>query len=288
MAFTSRHPFTTDAFSLGYAPGVREDYTLQQEDLANVDTPVVFLDNDYEDPDLDRYLEAFEQFDPSVAVIGDSYNRLEAERYVETVEELRRSWPEKRYIVAPKSRDSFPVLSGRLTLGYANGFSNLSVEDFSDLQDWRGEQVHILGGNPQDQFEVYQELTQPTVTGLKESDVVGVDYNGFLKAAYFGEAWTRDGYQSAEHLSVRESVKQSLQETKAYWQDKELWPDTEPLELYGPAVREPAEPVFRMSGEPVTEREELEEAYPVEIEGETHVFRSESRRDFYTWRRPYS
>lgn len=52
---------------------------MQQDDVPNVEIPVVFLDNDFHKPDLDRYLERFENYDPLIAILGDAYSREEAE-----------------------------------------------------------------------------------------------------------------------------------------------------------------------------------------------------------------
>jgi len=44
-----------------------------------LDLPVVILDNDFRDPDIDRYVEQFEQLDPVVGILGDAYTPTEAE-----------------------------------------------------------------------------------------------------------------------------------------------------------------------------------------------------------------
>lgn len=62
-----------------------------------------------------------------------------------------------------------------------------------------------------------EELTQPTLTGEPPADIVGLDWNGPQKAAYLGEHWSRDGWQPADHLSIRDTVCESLREIKAYW-----------------------------------------------------------------------
>jgi hypothetical protein len=45
---------------------------------------------------------------------------------------------------------------------------------------------------------------------------------------------------------VRETVRKSLQEIKQYWQERGIWYDTEPIELYGETVEKPDEFVFRL------------------------------------------
>lgn len=112
---------------LGFLPGNREDSTFQlTEEHSNVDLFHGFLDNDYEDPDLDRLLEKFYEREPQVAVIGDGYTREEAEKYQETIDDLAEEYPYRPFIVAPKCEAAFEVLdSDTTTLGYANGKSQV-------------------------------------------------------------------------------------------------------------------------------------------------------------------
>lgn len=83
-----RHPFETDAHELGYAVGIRKDYDFQAEDYPNVDLPVVILDNDFRNPDIDRYLNRFEELDPAVGIIGDAYTSTEAEELNSVADEI--------------------------------------------------------------------------------------------------------------------------------------------------------------------------------------------------------
>jgi len=52
IAYTGRHPFTTDAYQLGFLPGFRENGSYQDTTYSNVDVPIGFLDNDFSNPDL--------------------------------------------------------------------------------------------------------------------------------------------------------------------------------------------------------------------------------------------
>src|SRR5699024_3941619 len=73
VAFLHRHPFATDAYELGFLPGIREDYTLQISEFANVETPALMVDNDFRDPDTDRYVARIRELPqtPWVCVLGD-------------------------------------------------------------------------------------------------------------------------------------------------------------------------------------------------------------------------
>ena len=65
IGFLHREPFVVDAYRLGFTVGVREDYSYQSS-LRNVDVPIEMLDNDFRNPDLDRYIERFERYAPSI------------------------------------------------------------------------------------------------------------------------------------------------------------------------------------------------------------------------------
>lgn len=54
VAFTGRHPFITDAVEHGFLPGVREDDSYRIDDYLNIDLAILFLDNHFHDPELDR------------------------------------------------------------------------------------------------------------------------------------------------------------------------------------------------------------------------------------------
>ena len=258
----SRHPFATDAYERGYAVGIREDYTYQIDDLPNVDLPVVILDNDFHDPDLQRYLEQFKQYDPAVAILGDAYSTTEAQLYNDVVDALEQRWPYKEYIVVPKCRDAIETLDEDITLGYPMGYSDIQAAEFSTVSDWRGRDVHLLGAAPQHQREAINKLTQPTLSGEPPADIVGLDWNGMHRGAYKGEYWTPDGWQPADHLSIRETVQHSLDHIKTYWQHEGIWPRTEPIDLYKDPVTEPDLDIYMdRGGDPIPDRDALEHTY---------------------------
>ena len=112
-------------------PGNREDNSYQlDEEQINVRLPHGFLDNDFTGPDLERFLDMFHDREPSVAVVGDAYNRSDAEQYRDVIDELREEYSEARFIVAPKCVEAFDVLDPETTtLGYVNGNSEIQGED---------------------------------------------------------------------------------------------------------------------------------------------------------------
>lgn len=139
-----------------------------------------------------------------MAVVGDTYTAGDAARIQAAIDDLSRS---VEAVAVPKCPESFDILVDDVVLGYPNGYSAVGPADYSTPRDWRDRRVHVLGGNPHSQRTVIEQLTQPTLADAPLADIVGVDGNGVLKAAYTGEYWTPDGYRRADHLSIRDTVK---------------------------------------------------------------------------------
>lgn len=282
VGFLSRHPFSTDAYASGYAVGFREDGTFQDRGYPNVDLPVNVLDNEFRNPDLDRYRERFEQLEPDVGIVADAYSAAEAVEVLEVVDDLRGQYPDSAFVTVPKNRDAFEELSGETVLGYANGYSDVKPDEFSTLREWRDERIWLLGGSPSSQYQIIQQLTQPTLDDAEPADITGLDGNCAFKAAFYGEFYSPRGWQRADHLSIRETVERSLQEMKAFWQRVGVWPDTEPRQVYGPAVQMPDEPVWLdRGGDPIPDKDGLERSHVEEYDGlGTVAFEQDSYRKF--------
>jgi len=240
------------------------------------------MDNEFRDPDIDRYLEIFNEHDPSIAVLGDAYNRRDAHQLNQIAETILDDNSYKTVIVVPKHQDAFEILSDDVVLGYPNGYSELKPSDYSSLSDWRGRDIHLLGGSPPTQYETIQELTQPVLTGEEPANIIGCDWNGPQKISYLGEYWSRDGWERADHLSIRETVRKSLEEIKAFWQQKDLWPETTPRDIHGPATQEPDELIYMdQGGDLIPDQAGLENAYVQEYKNRgTIAFQSESQKKF--------
>jgi len=234
VAFLHRVPFATDALALGFLPGFREDCTYQQSQFDDLECPVGMLDNDFQNPDLDRYVDRALEYEPDVGVIGDAYDAAEAQVYVDTIRELQESLPETEFIIVPKCRAAIEAIPDDIVLGYSRGYAETLAHEFSDPVDWRGRRVHILGGSPPKQLDVVEQLTQPTLTGEPPADIVGLDWNGLHRGAQFGEFWTPDGWddsgRDADHVTVRKTVRYSLSRLKSFWQAHGVWPDSTPQE----------------------------------------------------------
>lgn len=281
VAFLHRHPFATDAYEAGFLPGVREDYTLQTDGLTNVDCPVLMVDNDFRNPDLDRYVERIRRLSrpPWVCVLGDAETPEQAQTYTEFARSLADEFPRTEYVIVPKCPEAFEIIDDQFVLGYAMGYSDIQAHDISEIGDWRGRRVHLLGASPPKQWAVIQRLTQPTLTGDPPADIIGMDWNGPQRVAYFGEYWSTDGWQSANHLSIRETVRHSLREIKRFWKERGVWPTEPPIDRLGTPTREPDDLVFAADGTSIRKREALENALVVDYDdGRTLAYRSDTER----------
>lgn len=255
------------------------------EEHTNVALPTLFLDHDYRAPDRDAMRQAIERYEPRVAVIGDAYDIQDAEELDTFAAEVRETFTDVEPVVAPKCGEALEIIDNRTVLGWAAGQSQLSPGDFSRPADWRDKRVHVLGGSPPVQLQVVDQLTQPTLTDAPPADIHSLDWNGYAKGAYVGEYWSADGWQSADHLSIRETVRKSLREARTFYQDAGIWPDETPRDVYGPAVQQPDEAVVMDDGgEPITSREQLEAAHIGEYEGRTVAFESAAGKAFMEYR----
>ncbi|MDB9234631.1 hypothetical protein PN419_14695 [Halorubrum ezzemoulense] len=230
VAFLHRAPFTLDAYKLGFLPGFREDCGYQENQYQNLTLPVGMLDNDFRNPDLDRFVDRFFEHEPQVGVIGDIYERGDVDDHVAAAREIQASYPEAELIIVPKSQAVIDAIPKDLVLGYSRGYADRLAHEFSDPADWRGRRVHILGGSPPKQLEAIRQLTRPTLTDEPPADIVGVDWNGLHRGAQFGEFWTADGWddsgRDASHVTVRKTVRHSLARIKAFWHSHGVWPDS--------------------------------------------------------------
>jgi hypothetical protein len=289
VAFLHRHPFVTDAYELGFLPGIREDYSLQTDDLANVEVPVLMVDNDFHNPDADRYVARIRELaePPWVCVLGDAATPDQAHEYTRLARELAGDFPTTEFVIVPKCHEAIAIIDDQFVLGYAMGYSDVQAQDFSDVSDWRGRRIHLLGASPPKQFAAIQRLTQPTLSDEPPADIVGLDWNGPQRVAYLGEYWSRDGWQAADHLSIRATVRRSLREMRQFWEERGVWPTETPVKSVGSAICEPDDPVFAGNGENIRCREALENAIIVTYDNEhTLAYRTETERAYVEYHCP--
>lgn len=230
IAFLHRAPFAFDAFRLGFLTGFREDCTYQQQQYKDLEIPVGMLDNNFRNPDLDRYVERFFEYEPHVGVIGDAYDADEVDDYVVAAREIQGSYPEADLVIVPKCCAAIHAVPDDLVVGYSRGYADKLAHEFSEPSDWRGRRIHILGGSPPKQLDVIEQLTRSTLTGDPPADIASLDWNGLHRGAQFGEFWTSDGWadcaRDADHVTVRKTVRHSLSRVREFWETQGVWPDT--------------------------------------------------------------
>ncbi|QGX93316.1 hypothetical protein EI982_00245 (plasmid) [Haloplanus rallus] len=232
VAFLHRAPFAGDALALGFLPGFREDCGYQTDQYQNLSLSVGMLDNDFRNPDLERFVDRFFEYEPRVGVIGDVDDIDDVDAHVAAAREIQSSYPEADLIIVPKSRAVINAIPETLVLGYSRGYADRLAHEFSDPVDWRGRRIHILGGSPPKQLKAIRQLTRPTLSDDPPADIVGVDWNGLHRGAQFGEFWTADGWddsgRNADHVTVRKTVRHSLARIREFWQSHGIWPETTP------------------------------------------------------------
>jgi hypothetical protein len=297
IGFLHRVPYAYWAYELGYAVGIREDYTFQSDWCANLDLPIHILDNDFHDPDLDRWLERCRDVQPAIGMMGDAYNQAEAREYVDAAREIKRERPGMEIVIVPKDRVCFEIIPAWVILGYpegggtGEGQSNVHPSEYSELEDWRGRRVHILGGSPPRQWDAIQRLTQRTLGNHQPANIVGTDYNGFFGSAMqYGSFWTREGWQNPERgcdhwedarwewsgadiidravarrspreLELGDKLRIGLYEAKHYWRKRGVWPTTVPDDLHDATQAAPTSSVFAGDGTAFS-MGELDALYP--------------------------
>jgi len=145
--------------------------------------PPYFVDQDWRNPNRERYMAALVQYKPYMASV------LDWERPEQLPEVL--SWAEEaaQYVeivmIIPKVQGGVKllpyVIGGKpIRLGYSvpTGYGGTELV----LSEFTGWPIHLLGGSPKRQFEIAQYLT-----------VTSVDGNSSTKAAEYGNYW--DGKQ---------------------------------------------------------------------------------------------
>lgn len=201
--------------------------------------------------------------------------------------EILEEKPHKNLIITPKCREAFQILNQEITLGYPNGYSELKPSDYSQPSDWRGRNIHILGSSPQKQYKIIQKLTQPTLTNEPPANITSMDWNGVHLGALKGQYWHPDKWQDADHLTIRETVRNSLQEIKGYWEDLDLWPETTPREFIGPATQTPTDYVSATTGDQIESLDELEDSIIARHENYGDLaFSNSAEKKFFEHREP--
>jgi hypothetical protein len=255
VAFLFRLPYALDAHQLGFATGLREDYDYQNT-FQNVDVPVFMLDNDFKDPDLERYKVAAKKHTPRVGVVGDAYDEADAHEQVAAARHLEAELEPFDPVIVPKCKAALEAIPDDIVVGYPIGYSDIHAPDFSAPQDWAGRRVHILGGSPPKQWDAIRQLVpggtadrgQAQLGAFNQdvregADIVGMDWNGLHNIAMKGEYWHHESphWRPADDLTIRETVRRGLRHIKIFWKLRGVWPTLTPADVED-AYEEAVEP----------------------------------------------
>lgn len=186
------------------------------------DHPLVFADQDWKKPDRERYMRCLEQHRPALATVLDWEHPDQLPEVLSWAEEAAQ-WVSEAVLIIPKIPGGVPLLprsiGGRpVWLAYSvpttYGGSPLGLWEFA------GWPVHLLGGSPQKQREVWSYLR-----GIAQ--VMSLDGNMAKKMAtgrccYWTQKTTQHGHwqplaRAVERDAPDECLRRSLIEIKRMW-----------------------------------------------------------------------
>lgn len=184
--------------------------------------PLAFADQDWKKPNRVKYMACLEKHRPTLATVLDWEHPEQLPEVLSWAEEAAQHVTEAVLII-PKVPGEVPSIPSRLGgrevwLAYSvpttYGGSPLGLWEFA------GRTVHLLGGSPQKQREIWSYLR-----GI--ADVRSVDGNMAKKLAtgrccYWTRQTTRHGHwqpiaRAVEHDAPDECVRRSLREIRAMW-----------------------------------------------------------------------
>ncbi len=230
VIYTGRYPHVFDAARLGFGIGHREDNPYQWTP-SEVRLPVHFLDNDYRDADLDRFIERVQRYKPEIAVLGDIYDIGSLDEHLEAAEKIWNEYPSIELILVPKCKEVLEEIPEDFILGFPNGNSEIQALDIATYEEWRNlpHRLHILGGTPLSTYDCIVNLTRRSITDTPPANIAGLDWNGYqLYAEQFGKyaavegGWNRN--LADQYIPKRDLIRYSLLNAKHFWVSKSIWP----------------------------------------------------------------
>jgi hypothetical protein len=234
VCYTGRYPHVFDAARLGFAIGHREDRPYQWSP-AEVSLPVHFLDNNYKNADLHRFVQEVKQRKPEIAVLGDITDANDLGKHLEVGDELLDSHSDLTLIIVPKTEEILHSIPDRYVLGFPNGTSDIQGLDVAPYHEWQktGNDIHILGGTPLQIKTIIDELTIPRL-GVEPANIVGLDTNRITWRAMERGDYEKPSGGCHENLredyrSARELISYSLINTREFWISHGIWPEDRSL-----------------------------------------------------------
>lgn len=200
------------------------EYGLRLPSRGRADLPVSFADQDWRKPDHQRYMACLAEVRPALATVLDWEEPEQLPEVLAWAEEAAQ-WVTEAVLLIPKVSGSVPLLPRRIGgrdvwLAYSVPTSYGGSPLF--LSEFGGWPVHLLGGSPQKQHEVWSYLR-----GI--ADVRSADGNMLKKLAvgrccYWTRQTTRHGHwqpidRAVETNAPDECVRRSCVNIYRAWQD---------------------------------------------------------------------
>ena len=172
--------FLQVASEMGYMLGLRSGYASYGYDIQ-------FVDSEYKHPNFERHLKTIMRHRPKYAVVPDlsdkSVSAADIERAMRQYEQIALSC--QIPLIVPKLPGQIARLSTDVAIGYSIPSSYGGAR--YDLWELAGRRVHLLGGSPLDQMEVFRQLAgRTTVLSADGNMAMGVARNF---AQYWDGGW---------------------------------------------------------------------------------------------------
>jgi hypothetical protein len=231
ILWTGRYPYAFDAARLGYGIGHREDCSFCWTP-ESVSLNTQFLDNYFQNPNLDRFVDNIFDYEPDIAVLGDIEDERTLDAHLTAAEEVWGSYPDIQLILVPKCRPALENIPEAFILGYPNGKSDIKAGDVAPPEAWRGRDIHILGGTPLQTWTEIEQLTRPSITDTDPANIVGIDSNVSLERALNHGIYRKvDGGEARhlrdEYMNKRALILYSLINIKHFWAERGVWPSVD-------------------------------------------------------------
>lgn len=195
----------------GWLLGFRSDKTMGN-------FVATFVDIDYKQPDFERHLAVVAKHRPKYAVVPDlsetGTTRSDIDRAISQAGELAQYC--EIPLIVPKLSGQIALLPGAIAIGYSvpSRYGGASYP----LWELAGRHVHLLGGSPRKQIQVYLHLA-----GI--ATVLSVDGNYAQKQAVrYAEYWNGKAWQHHPDLRTGrddlylECFRLSCRTIRACWQ----------------------------------------------------------------------
>lgn len=141
---------------------------------ARVGVPLTFADQNWKAPNRPKYMAALAHYRPTLATVIDIERLTQYETAMSWAEEAQQYVD--KVIVIPKVSGIIDLIPDTYILGYSvptgHGKTRVPLREFGQRP------VHLLGGHPEKQYELAQQL-----------NVVSFDQNYIQKMAMYGRAY---------------------------------------------------------------------------------------------------